>query len=92
MPKIKTPVVGTEYWMVGGDVFDTEKNAVASARRRWGKPDEMEVTHVLCTETGRRQAFESLAEPYTPEHILQRGEMIIGIDPISGKTTVIRRG
>lgn len=92
MPKIKNPVVGTEYWMVGGDVFDTEKNAVASARRRWGKPDEMEVTHVRCTETGRRQGFEALAEPYTPEHIFPRGTVFLTFDPVTGKSTVIDRG
>ena len=67
--KIKTPVLNAEYWMVGADIFDTEKNAVASARRRWGDDDERTVNRVRCVSVKPSQGFECLDEGYTPEPI-----------------------
>lgn len=92
MPKIKKPVVGAEYWMVGGDIFDTEKNAVASSRRRRDHPRELVVNRVRCTSAAPNQAFECLDEGYIPEPILQRGEVMVVRDELSGDIRVIGQG
>lgn len=91
MAKVKKPVLGSEYWMVGGDVFDTERNAVASSRRRQGHPHELRVNRVRCISVEPSQRFEILDEGYIPEPVLRRGEVLVVCDD-RGKVHVVGSG